>query len=80
MLADYLRRDVYVLVHRGTGHLCDVTGTRVLGRGSWLLLPAGSLGFGSVSATWLSPPAGEQPLADALQLAVALRDLDPGTE
>ena len=76
VLADYVRGDVYVLVASGTGKRC--AGTRVLTRGSWLLMPTSGLGAGSSSAVWLSPPAGDMPLASAQDLATALQQLGFG--
>jgi hypothetical protein len=73
VLADYLRRELYVLVHPGTGVRCKGPGARVLTRGSWLLAPMGRHRFGSASAVWLSRPEDHGPLVDADDLAAALR-------
>ena len=75
VLADYVRQELVVQVPAGTGHRCDVPGTRVLSTGSWLLVPTERPG--SIAATWLSKShSGLSRLLDADQLRNALLSLD----
>ncbi|MFG2291825.1 hypothetical protein [Streptomyces sp. NPDC048603] len=78
VLADYVRRELIVLVPAGTARLCRAPGTRALGHGTWLLVPAGR--HGAPSSAWLSEPDHRTPrLVDADRLRDALLEAAPDT-
>ncbi|MFI8101008.1 hypothetical protein [Streptomyces sp. NPDC086023] len=71
VLADYVRLELIVQVPAGTGHRCAAPGSRVLHKGTWLLVPVGT--HSAASATWLSRPDPATPrYVDADRLHHAL--------
>ncbi|MFE1791952.1 hypothetical protein ACFW7J_26765 [Streptomyces sp. NPDC059525] len=75
VIADYVRHQLIVLVPAGTGHHCEIPGSRVLRDGKWLLIPADT--HGTAAATWLSRPHPHTPrLIDAHRLREALLHSD----